>query len=639
VPPPPRDFLEHVAALAPIFCAPQGGSEFLRPSGWQNIRLRHLDAVLSVWKPGMALCAVTGERLAVVDVDPRNGGDVGAVAQALDGLDVRVFAEVDTPGGGRHFYVAGHPELMSCHLLAGFPGVDVQSHGANVFLPGTRRPKYDGGGYTVLADSLATLHEAGDPHGARNLVDWVSSRRAQGAVQQVASSPPWDGTPPAARAVGYLRAALTGEAAQVAATPTGRRNDQLFVSAMKLGSYIAGAGLDEREAVTALLDAATTNGEIREDGETAVLATIRSGLRTGKTNPRAVPTGGEAVALIGEHQSSQSSHETAVTALTADVDAPRDVAGMFPRLDLVSLLSADRPPREWVVEGLVPAGASVALVAPAGTGKSLLLLAMMIAVARGDRTFAGLRVKRRRVLLIDMENTEDDLAERLRDLGVTHQNAAYETEELVFIHLPPLLRPLDTQGGAEDLEGMLDCYGFGPGDVVVLDSFQRVITGAENDSDTMRAFYRHTGARLKQRKLTVVRTDNTGKDADKGARGSSGKRDDVDVELLLTVDPKRKGCLRIVPGKQRIPDAQSVIVEQSIDEDGQISYSTAGDPHRTRVAEVIRLLDGLGMDADAGQRPAHDAIKRMGRDYSREIVRAAVKERKARACADPPPRT
>lgn len=108
---------------------------------------------------------------------------------------------------------------MNCHQLAGFPGVDVLSHGANVFLPGTSRPKYDGKGYTVLANDLATLREVGDQAGALNLVDWVSGRRAQRAVQHVASSPPWDGTHPDASEGRYLRAALTGEAAQVAATP------------------------------------------------------------------------------------------------------------------------------------------------------------------------------------------------------------------------------------------------------------------------------------------------------------------------------------------------------------------------------------------------------------------------------------
>jgi hypothetical protein len=45
----------------------------------------------------------------------------------------------------------------------------------------------------------------------------------------------------------------------------------------------------------------------------------------------------------------------------------------FPRLNLGQLLRDDRPEREYVIRGLIPAGASVALVAPAGSKKSLLL--------------------------------------------------------------------------------------------------------------------------------------------------------------------------------------------------------------------------------------------------------------------------
>jgi hypothetical protein len=61
--------------------------------------------------------------------------------------------------------------------------VDVQSHGANVFLPGTRRPKYDGRGYTVLFDNLEALADGGDPDGAEQLageVETRTSRRAAG---------------------------------------------------------------------------------------------------------------------------------------------------------------------------------------------------------------------------------------------------------------------------------------------------------------------------------------------------------------------------------------------------------------------------------------------------------------------------
>ena len=108
----------------------------------------------------------------------------------------------------------------------------------------------------------------------------------------------------------------------------------------------------------------------------------------------------------------------------------------------------------------------------------------------------------------------------------------------MLLHLPPLT-PLDTAGGGLDLLALCDVYGIDSGDVIVLDSLQRVTSGPENDADTARALDRHTGQPLKRRGVAVVRSDNLGKQADRGARGSAGKRDDVAVEWRMTRDSDR----------------------------------------------------------------------------------------------------
>ena len=79
--------------------------------------------------------ANTGGPVVVVDVDLQNGGDSDKVRATLIALGVRIFAYVETPGGGGHFYVAGHPDIATMHLQ----GIDILSDGANVFLPGTDR--------------------------------------------------------------------------------------------------------------------------------------------------------------------------------------------------------------------------------------------------------------------------------------------------------------------------------------------------------------------------------------------------------------------------------------------------------------------------------------------------------------------
>ena len=304
-----------------------GRAEFTRPRDWQNLRRDGNEDRLATFEENQdCLCLNTGGEVVVVDVDTRNCGDIEKVRALLAELGVRIFAEVDTPGGGKHFYIAGHPDLPSVHSteknqrLPGYPGVDIQSFGCNVYLPGTGRPKYDGRGYDIVYDELDQLVLLdGDDAGSGALADCVAELLASTAKKKARKTStgasewewdpcePWDGTPPDERQRAYLDAALTGEAENVAKAAKGGRNDALFVAALKCGSYVAGAGLDEQRVIAALQAAADTNGYTAEDGVGSTRATIRSGLRRGRKNPRAVPPptehGGEATG--GDDQAGQ----------------------------------------------------------------------------------------------------------------------------------------------------------------------------------------------------------------------------------------------------------------------------------------------------------------------------------------------
>jgi hypothetical protein len=138
------DFARKLGELlnVPLTACPPGGKEFTYPEGDRDsLSPNDNHNQLDKWKPSWAIMARTGCSVAVVDVDPRNGSDIGKTRQLLDGLNVRIFAEIATPSGGRHFYIAGHPELPSCSALSGWAGIDILSFGKLVFLPGTQRPK------------------------------------------------------------------------------------------------------------------------------------------------------------------------------------------------------------------------------------------------------------------------------------------------------------------------------------------------------------------------------------------------------------------------------------------------------------------------------------------------------------------
>src|SRR5215470_7400951 len=128
----------------PVFLARLSRSgDPMPPTGWERTRVDH--TVVDRWRPGLALCAVTGVVFDVLDIDPRNGGkgSFDAMADALGEDGPEVYWRVKTPSGGLHLWVA----RMGIGSHNGFrPGLDLKGGRADgssrgfVFLPPTVRP-------------------------------------------------------------------------------------------------------------------------------------------------------------------------------------------------------------------------------------------------------------------------------------------------------------------------------------------------------------------------------------------------------------------------------------------------------------------------------------------------------------------
>jgi AAA domain/Bifunctional DNA primase/polymerase, N-terminal len=111
--------------------------------GWQNAKPSH--RTVDLWKPGEALCAVTGHAFDVLDYDPRNGGQLSfkRLSNELGDDGPEIYWTVYTPSGGQHLYIA--PLSIGKHT--GFlPGLDLQGGKGDgtsrgfVFIPPTVRP-------------------------------------------------------------------------------------------------------------------------------------------------------------------------------------------------------------------------------------------------------------------------------------------------------------------------------------------------------------------------------------------------------------------------------------------------------------------------------------------------------------------
>ena len=295
----------------------------------------------------------------------------------------------------------------------------------------------------------------------------------------------------------------------------------------------------------------------------------------------------------------------------------------------------DTEDEQWLCEPVLALGRSHAIFAPGGTGKSLFALWMAVQLATGGNGMTGAALKPVDVLYIDYEMTESDLAERLNTMG---HGPDTDLSRLHYALLPSL-PPADVADGGERINRMAELVG---AHLVVIDTFSRAVSGEENDADTTRAFYRHTGLALKAAGRAFVRVDHAGKDASKGQRGSSAKNDDVDVVwgmvaaddgFILTAKKRRMSWVN-----------ETVILGKT--EDPVLRYSVALTLVPAGTADVVKVLDDLNVGVDASSRVAGRLLRAAGHKHNDKVIRAAQMTRKQRPlrslkdsaapCAAPP---
>ncbi len=426
---------------------------------------------------------------------------------------------------------------------------------------------------------------------------------------------------------GYAMAALDAECARVLEAPVGTRNHALNRAAFSLGQLVGGGALDEHDVTAALTSAGRTIG--LDDSE--IGATVGSGLKGGKNTPRGVP---DPVDTDGWLRSLPSTAERPAEVeydpQTGEVVEPVVEAAVLSRLVRERLptidwhaLWADTSEEEWIVEPILPARRLIALYSAPKVGKSLLLLELCCAIATG-RDVLGVSIDRpRRVLYVDFENDpKADVRERLQAMG-------YAPDDLGWLHYLsfPTLAALDSDIGGRELMAAVAEYEC---EVVVVDTVSRSIAGEENENDTWLSFYRHTGLRMKQAGISLIRLDHSGKDESKGQRGGSAKSGDVDAVWRLsriTDDSYRLDC-----EAARMPITEKTLVlhrevaplRHRVDAEGRSAA------FRIKVDAVIRVADELRLPRDAGRPTVGPAVRGAGLKAGTVVLDEAIRIRAAR---------
>lgn len=422
--------------------------------------------------------------------------------------------------------------------------------------------------------------------------------------------PPVNGAPVKLDIVGeghaYALAALRGEAEQVAAATEGTRNDTLNRAWFRLGRHVGAGTIDADTVRAALADAARAAGLPQTEIDTVLRVDSTSALHAGTAHPRH-PT--------------PLDPAPAVTVL--DDPAGDDEPPVNPIIDWHELFSADDDGEEWIVEPLLPARRMVALYSAPKAGKSILMLEIAVAIARGGQVIGTTVDTPRRVLYVDFENDpRGDIRTRLEAMDV----GPHDLDNLCYLTYPSLAK-FDTPQGAVDLIRHVEHYRC---EIVVIDTVSRSVAGEENDNDTWLAFYRHTGLALKQARVACIRLDHSGKDRDKGMRGGSAKYGDVDAVWRLTLLNENTVHLECTDNRMPVPVRTITLVR----EDMPLTHRMMGDSWQLvadlRTREVDQLLDDLKVPCQASVREATKALREAGHRAENRAIRAAVKLRKLR---------
>ncbi len=275
--------------------------------------------------------------------------------------------------------------------------------------------------------------------------------------------------------------------------------------------------------------------------------------------------------------------------------------------------------RTWLIEPLLLQGVWLALVAKAGTGKSLLVQEGSAAVATGRAFLRQAASDPKRVLYLDFENSEQDIQERiLLMFGYTE----FDLDNLIYLHYPAV-PAFDSADAGEWWKLHLDAF---EPELVVIDTLSRVVEGDENSADTYIRFFRQSALAIKRRGLTLVTLDHLGKDVDRGARGSSAKQDGPEFVLEMTAKQVSEDnvtlTLKNTKGRSNALPAQIIIKRKN----GR--HCLDPEEFTSEEFELARLLDSLSLPLDISVRAAATALKDAGHRKRTEMISKALRARR-----------
>lgn len=204
---------------------------------------------------------------------------------------------------------------------------------------------------------------------------------------------------------------------------------------------------------------------------------------------------------------------------------------------LDELQTMNLPPIEWILYPFIPVKGVCMIAAPRGVGKSFFAMTMALAVSSGA-SFLGFRAdKAYRVLYVDGEMNGRTLQDRFKLLSVgLEQDGVSIKHENLHIYgcdfqdnavMPDIANPnhwvaIDT--AIKQINGV---------DLIILDNIFTLYNCPDENAASNWQIFNRWSIRQRVAGRSVLWIHHTGKDADKGGRGSSAIETLMDASMLL----------------------------------------------------------------------------------------------------------
>ena len=520
------------------------------------------------------------------------------------GIEPDDFPTVITPGKirdgirtppGRHRYVTDIRKTLGNGQGDLKPlGIDVRGAG-HAMLPPSPHP--DGGTYYwVERHSLDDFNIIpACPDFIYEAIE-VAKHVPENALAKLPQSNPFSD-----REIKYAAAALAAQTAKMARTSVGGRNEALNIVALKMGTMIAAGWIGHRVVEAALIDASEACGLLREDGEKACRATIKSGLEKGLQTPH------EPLANDPKYQRQANGQKPFFAKLYPDpkitdqeriayqeqkIQAANEIAKNSDDPVLVradDLMQREYSPPKWAVPDLIPEGLSLLAGRPKA-GKSWLALDFAIAVAGGTVAMGNVPCDPGPVLYLALEDTLRRLQNRLKAVlqGQPAPAALQVTTQW----------KLANEGGIEQLRKWL--VNNREAKLVLIDTLQKIRGTRDRYAGIYEDDYRIVGEFKKladEFTVPIVMLHHVNKignsDPLMAVSGTAGLTGSADTVLVLAREPKATTGTLYVRGRDVNEDE---IALQFDEKTGKWLKLGKGDDFRISEARrlIVRTLIDLG---------------------------------------------